>query len=274
MRIVSVVCGLLVLVLAASIFWIASGCGGAVSKQYRPQGEVKSFDNSDWQKVLDAAVTDDGYVKYDVLTSNQNGTKDALLRYCGLINTVAPHNKPELFATDADELAYYVNAYNALCMYGILQKNLPSNVKDSGIFLLSFFPVGGQSVNLDSLEKKWVRAAGDPRVHFALNCMSTSCPPLRKEPYSGPKLNDQLNDQGRKYLSDPRGAVRDGDKVKLGEIFKFYEKEFIDAYKKQSGKQDANLLEAIQQYAGPDSPVKGATGYSYMKYDWSLNRAR
>ena len=255
---------------------LAAGCaGGPVASAYLPQGEVGRFSNKDWQAVLTAAATPDGYVDYDVLTENQGGAKDALYRYVGQINQVSPENRPELFPTDADELAYYINAYNALCLYGVLEKGLPGNVLLSGLYFTSSFPVGGDSMSLDTLEKKHVRTAGDPRVHFALNCMSVSCPPLRREPYTGAKLDAQLADQGKIYLSDPRAVkATDKDAVALNNVFTdFYKGEFLDHYEAQSNTRDAGLLDAIRPYAAPDSPVQTAKAYKSMGYDWSLNRA-
>src|SRR5438045_1830178 len=83
----------------------------------------------------------------------------------------------------------------------------------------------------ETIEKAHVRSSSDPRVHFALNCMSHSCPPLRNEPYEGSRLDAQLMDQGKTYLSDPRGAQKGEDgTVKLSEIFaKFYTAEWIAA---------------------------------------------
>jgi len=263
----------------ASLGLVLSGCiggGGAVSQEYAPKSTLTQWSNADWQTVLDTVVTDDGLIKYDLLTNNTNGAKDALFRYVGMINQASPVNRPELFKSEGEKLAYYINAYNALCLYGVLQKGLPGNVLLSGLYFTASFPVGGSSTNLDSLEKQHVRSAGDPRVHFALNCMSKSCPPLRKEAYEGSKLDAQLADQGRRYLNDPRGVQKDsGTKVKLSEIFtKFYPDEFKDAFTRTTGKKDPSLLEAIRPFAGPDSPVQMATEYESMSYDWSLNRAQ
>jgi hypothetical protein len=262
----------------ASLGFVLCGCvggGGAVSNEFAPKTTLSQWNNADWQTVLDTTCTDDGMVKYDALTKNDNGAKDALFRYVGMINQASPENRPELFKTDADKLAYYINAYNALCMYGVLQKGLPGNVLLSGLYFTASFPVGGSNTNLDSLEKKHVRPSGDPRIHFALNCMSKSCPPLRKEAYEGAKLDAQLAEQGRRYLNDPRGAQKaSATKVKLSEIFtKFYPGDFKDAYTRKTGKADPGLLEAIRPFAGPDSPVQTATEYESMSYDWSLNRA-
>jgi hypothetical protein len=262
----------------AALGFVLSGCiggGGAVSHEYAPKKRLAQWSNVDWQHVLAQIATDDGLVRYDALTANTNGVKDALFRYVGSINQASPENRPDLFPTPPDRLAYYLNAYNALCMYGVLQKGLPSNVALSGLFITAKFPVGGRSLTLDALEKQHVRTAGDPRVHFALNCMSKSCPPLRKEPYDGSKLDEQLVDQGRRYLSDPRGVQKVGEtKVKLSEIFtRFYPVEFQEAFTRQTGQRNPSILEAIRPYAAPDSPVQTATEYESMSYDWSLNRA-
>jgi Protein of unknown function, DUF547 len=255
------------------------GCGGKVPSQFRPTETVSSFTNADWATVLSKVVTEDGFVHHERIADNTDGVRDALYRYVGLIGEVSPLNRPELFPTEKDKLAYWINAYNAVCMYDVNKRGRPASIKNAGgipyaIFYFDKFPYGGTDLTLDGVEKQYVRSVGDPRVHFALNCSSYSCPPLRAEPYEAAKLDAQFDDQGRRYLSDPRGAVRDGDNVKLGEIFKFYQDEFLAAYRKSSGKSDAGLLEAIQSYAGAGSPILGAKGYTFMEYDWSINQAK
>ena len=258
------------------ILLLAAGCGvSGVAKSFKPDQPLARWSNDDWATVLAAVATPDGYVKYGVLTSNQGGTRDALYRYVGQLATASPENRPDLFSGEDDKLAYWLNAYNAACMYGVLDKGLPGNVLLSGVFFFpNEFEFGGHMMTLDGLEGSKVRSVGDPRIHFALNCMSRSCPPLRGEPYEGAKLDAQLTDQSHRYLSDPRGAVRDGDNVKLGGIFGFYAGDFVDWYRKKTGNEKADLLDAVKTLAGPDSPVNGAKGYSKMGYDWDLNRAK
>ena len=262
----------------AALGFVLSGCvggGGAVAHEYAPKVRLAQWNNADWLLVLSQIVTDDGLVRYDALTSDTNGAKAALFRYVGSINQASPENRPDLFPTAGDRLAYYLNAYNALCLYGVLQKGLPPNVMLSSLYITAKFPLGGRGMTLDTLEKQFVRTASDPRVYFALNSMSKSSPPLRKEPYEGAKLDDQLADQGRRYLSDPRGVQKVGPiKVKLSEIItKFYPVEFQEAYSRQTGRRDPSVLEAIRPFASPDSPVQAATEYESLSYDWSLNRA-
>jgi hypothetical protein len=255
------------------------GCGGSVGQEYRPTAPLSRWDDSEWATVLKNVATPDGYVKYDVLKQNTGGTRDALFRYVGKLGAVSPDNRPELFPTADDKLAYWINAYNAVCLYRVVERGYPGNMAASmppfAIYLTDSTKIGGDSFSLDALERGRVRSVGDPRVHFALNCSSHSCPPLRAEPYSGAKLQAQLDDQGRRYLSDSR-AVRDfgGGKVGLNDIFTtYYSGDFKDAYKRRTGK-DGNLIESVKVFAGPDSPLQRATDVTGIGYDWGINEAR
>jgi hypothetical protein len=247
------------------------GCGGAVDSKYRPAQKIEKWDNTEWARVLEVVATEDGYVRHDLLKENRQGVRDALFRYVGMINAAGPENRPELFPTQNDRLAYYSNAYNAVCMYLVVKRNFPSNMKTSGIFFFDKVPVGGKDMTLDFLEKTYLRPF-DPRIHFAINCMSTSCPPLRREPYEAATLDAQYDEQGRLFLSDPRGAYLDGGTAVISEIFRFFTGDFTEPYAKQTGRTDVNILEAIRPFADDDSPVKRATASRFQDYDWSLNR--
>jgi hypothetical protein len=255
------------------------GCGGKVPSLFGPSKPAPSFSNADWATVLSRVVTEEGFVHHEQIADNTDGVRDALDRYVRLIGEVSPLNRPELFPAEKDKLAYWINAYNAVCMHDVNKQARPASIKNAGgipYAILSFdkFPYGETDLTLEVVEKQYVRSVGDPRVHFALNCSTFSSPPLRAEPYEASALDAQLDDQGRRYLSDPRGAVRDGDNVILGEIFKFYQDEFLAAHRKSSGNADAGLLEAIQSYAGAGSPILGAKAYTFMEYDWSINQAK
>jgi hypothetical protein len=246
-----------------------------VDRRQAPRSRLTQWSNADWQQVLVQVVTDDGRVRYDALTANANGVRDALQRYVSAIGQASPENRPDLFPTPDHRLAYYLNAYNALCMYGVLQKGLPSNVLLSGLYMTARFPVGGRETTLDALERQHIRPSGDPRTHFALNLMTQSSPPLRREPYEAARLDADLADQGRRYLADARAVQRVTDtRVRLSELFtKFYPGDFQEAYSRAAGVRNPTILDAIRPLAGPDSPLRSATEYESLSYDWSLNRA-
>jgi hypothetical protein len=235
---------------------------------------LERWSDADWAAVLATVCTPDGFVRYDALVDNVSGCRAALARYVAAIRQVSPRNRPELFPGEGARLAYWVNAYNALAMHAALERNVPASA--AKIPYVERFTVGGVPMTLEMIEKHEARGPGDPRVHFALNGMSASAPPLLNEPYDGARLDAQFDAQGRRYLGDPRGAQRAGDgRVRLSEVFtKFYPRDWKDAQMRRTGKRDPGLIESLRPYAAPDSPVQTATEYESMDYDWSLNRAR
>ncbi len=102
-----------------------------------------------------------------------------------------------------------------------------------------------------------------PRIHFALNCASLSCPKLRREAYEGAKLDEQLTDQAKQFMRDPSRNKVNATKPQLSAIFSFYGK---DMRTWSGGK---TLIEYINQY----SPVqmKADAEIEYLDYDWDLN---
>ena len=261
---------------------LLTGCfgGGRVAEKYRVDGKLQKWSDADWAKVLDQVATDKGFVRWDDIEANKNGVRDTLFQYVGQIGAASPENRPDLFATKKDQLAYYMNAYNALCMYGVVKRGYPSSLRvtsldPGGLYQIDKFRVGGSNTTLNGLERVHVREFSglDPRVHFALNCMSYSCPPLRSEPYVGDKLADQLQDQAHTYLSDPRAVKDEGDgKVEMNAIFmSYYDSDFIDAAKSR-GEKAPSIVEAVRYYAAKDSPLQTATSAGNLGYDWSLNR--
>ena len=265
------VCGVALLIALA-------GCGGGVSKDFRPTTPIAKWDNRQWATVLSAVVTPDGFVKWDKLRTNEAGVKDALYRYVGQLGAVSPENRPELFANKDDVLAYWINAYNAICMYRVVERGYPSNILGAlppgGIFFTDTTPVGGKSYSLDSLEKSRIRSSNDARIHYAVNCMSFSCPPLLGVPYEGPTLQAQLAAQARRGLNDYRciKVVGDGQTVEMSDIFtSFYSGDFYESYKIRTGKKAESLIEAIAIDAGPESPILKAKKIRGMGYDWSRN---
>ncbi len=269
---------LVVVVVVALFIASCSGCGGGrVAKEFRPTQPIKQWSNDNWAVVLNEVATDDGFVEWQKLKDNTNGVRDTLYKYVGELNAASPENRPELFETDNEILAYYVNAYNALCMYGVVERGYPGNVLRPGfidpgaLFFVDRFYVGGKRTNLDGLEQGTLNRTGrDARLHFAFNCMSYSCPPLRNEPFEGENLAQQLREQGEVYLSDPRAAVRRNDEtVELNSIFtSFYRKDFERGV---DGKGDMKLINSLLRFAADDSPIQGATDWDGMGYEWDLN---
>jgi len=276
--------GLKTVVLVAGLFLglVLGGCQTESSQiaPIPPAQIPRAFSDADWVRVLSAVATPDGYVKWNVVQSDE-GIRDSLRRYVGLINAVSPGNHADLFVTSNDRLAYWINAYNVMCVYAVVEHDYPGTMLAGhpagqpvgAIFSVERFIFGGRSMTLDDVVKEEIEPAGDPRLFFALSFCAASGPPLRATPYDGAVLDAELVDQGQRYLSDPRAAVRDGDSVKLNDLLLVMHKaDFLAGFQKMMGVAPTGILQALQPFVQSDSPIVGATGVENLGSDWSLNR--
>ncbi len=209
---------------------------------------------------------DDGRVDYTGL-KNDEGKLDRYLEYFA-------GTDPEHMSKN-DRFAFYINAYNAYTLKLILDnfKNdrPPASIKDIGGFFtkpwsIKFAKIGGKTLTLDNIEHDILRPTfNDPRVHFAVNCASKSCPPLISEPYSGAKLNEQLDASTIAFLHNYRENRLEGNTLYVSSIFKWFGKDFNN-----------DAIGFFEKYAQGDlkkalEVQKGRIKVKYLKYDWSLN---
>jgi hypothetical protein len=257
--------------------FVVGGVFGCASKppvvqppvRFQRQGWISNITNDDWQTVLTKIVTPGGYVRWETL-QNDPSLRDSLSRYISLISQISPENRPDLFQTKADRLAYWINGYNAACMYGVLQRGLDN---PPVLYTMDHFSFGGAPLSLDQVEEQKIKPIGDARAVFGINRCTHSSPPLRKEPYDGVKLGTQLVDQGKTFLNDSRGVVRVNDDVaEVSDLLAInYAPQFLAAYQQKFGKP-GTLLQAIEPYATKHSLLTGAQKLVPMGYDSSLNR--
>ena len=172
-----------------------------------------------------------------------------------------------------DELfAFYVNAYNAWTIKLILSA-YPGikSIKDLGNIFKSpwekeIVRINGRVLSLDDIEHDILRAQfKDPRVHFAINCASKSCPPLIPEPYRGSTLNRQLDNATRAFINDPKSNYLKGNQLYVSRIFKWFSEDFND-----------DVVGFFLKYAEGDfkkelEAQKDKVKIVYLDYDWSLN---
>lgn len=174
----------------------------------------------------------------------------------------------------SDRLAYLINAYNAYTVALVIDnsegKELVASIKDIGGFFSSPWKkeiarLGGSLYTLDEIEHKLIRSHfSDPRVHFALNCASISCPPLASFAYEGSMLNEQLDSQTRNFINSAENTYLKGTTLHISKIFDWYEDDFT-----------SGVLPFIKGYAqgelAKQLSTKKEPSLSYMSYDWSLN---
>jgi len=137
-------------------------------------------------------------------------------------------------------------------------------------------PIQGGMTSLDEIETVRIRQGfKDPRIHFAINCAAVSCPPIRPEAFTGARIAEQLDDQARRFLNDPRRGVQietqpSGVVLHATKVMEW----FADDFKQWGGGQVA----FIRKYLPPDKQklidaAKGNVKLDFYSYDWTLNDA-
>ena len=193
----------------------------------------------------------------------------------------------------AQQMAFLINAYNAYTVEKILTR-YPSirSIWDFGKvfgnpFRDRFFSLLGREFTLDAIEHETLRRPGaydEPRVHFAVNCASVGCPMLREEAYVADRLDAQLEEQTRRFLSDRSRNRYAGGRLEVSMIFNWFKEDWTSGYRGFDGKA-APLASREQFFArhaalladdpGHQKSIRdGKAELRYLDYDWSLNDAR
>ena len=234
----------------------------------------EAFSHDDWNSVLGQFVNDEGYVDYQGLKSDR-ATFD---RYIERIETISPVTNPELFPTKADQLAYYMNAYNALVFKGVLARGPEEKsvwrglVSGYNFFVKMKITVGGKRTNLKKLEDDIIRAEFlDPRIHAAINCASISCPRLPQQAFVAATLEQQLDDAMREFVNSEMHIKLDQTRrtAKVSKIFKWFKKDFT-SYEKTNGNVKPSLLHYINRYRELKIPADFKVGY--LDYNKKINK--
>lgn len=221
---------------------------------------------ADWERVLAQHVDAQGRTDFRALA----GDCTALDRVVSAIGTISPATAPQLFPTRQDVLAYHLNAYNALAMHGVVDEGIPdgftSFLKRARFFKFRAVTIGGRKTSLYDYENDVIRPLGEPRVHFALNCMVRDCPRLPREPFEGATLDVRLEAATREFFSREQHLRRDDAtrEVWVSEILKFYTGDFA-----RSGKPQ-DLIEYINRYL--PRPIPTAYRVRFIPYDWTINQ--
>ena len=246
------------------------------------------FSNERFDRMLQQYVNDRGLVDYTALSKDS----EDLEGYYYLITVYSPDSHPQLFPSEQDKLAYWINAYNAGAIKTVLTYYPIDSVIDvkqpgiffflsdkSGFFFFQRLTFGGKSTSLYYLENQVIRKRfNDPRIHFAVNCASLGCPRLPRRSFSGEALDRQLDRETRFFLTEERNFKIDHDEkvIFLSSIFKWYEKDFTTWYAAKYPGREASLLRYIELYLSPKRTAelkKIGNDYSlrFVPYDWRLN---
>lgn len=219
-----------------------------------------------WSNLLAKHVRDNGDVDY------KGFIKDSidLNKYLDLLSNNAPD--PNKW-TDEERLAYWINAYNAFTIQIVIRHYPIDGIKEiaSGLSIpfvsttwdIKFIELGGERINLNRIEHGIIRNEfEEPRIHFAVNCASVSCPILRNEAYNADNLEEQLEDQVKTFINDPsRNKFISEEKAEVSKLFTWFAGDFK--------KKDKSIIDFINRYSY--QKLKPEAELSYLEYNWGLN---
>lgn len=177
-----------------------------------------------------------------------------------------------------EQLAYWINLYNALTVSVILDHYPVDGIRDidisPGLFAdgpwdKALVTVEGEALTLNDIEHRIIRPIwNDPRIHYAVNCAALGCPNLQATPFTGANVDAQMDAAARDYINAPRG-VRRGDRgLIVSSIYAWFEEDF--------GSGDADIIAHMRPYADSEllATLEDFDRISGYDYDWSLNEYR
>jgi hypothetical protein len=195
--------------------------------------EGKSIDHKLWDDLLQKNVTSKGNVDYKGFKKDEK----ALQVY---LNTLT-ENLPEKSWSKNAILAYWINAYNAYTVKLILDNYPVKSIKKiDNAWDKEFFTLGTKKYSLGEIEHKILRKMNEPRIHFAINCASYSCPNLLNEAYSEKKIQRQLEFVAKSFINDKTKNSITSNRVEISSIFDWFTTDF---------KKEGTLIDFLNKYS-------------------------
>lgn len=259
----------------AAYFWMA---GDSLAKPVVvgtnvPPSDRVAFDDIDhdrWSELLQAYVDEEGLVDY----RSWHATEDDIARLDAYLSHLsAGDSKAE--STREATLAFWINAYNAVTVKGILREYPTTSIKDHtpligyNIWKHLLLQVGDEPISLNDIEHEVLREMKEPRIHFAIVCASIGCPRLLNEAYMAETLDEQLTANAEHFFTQDRNFLIDGrnNTVYLSSILKWFAEDF--------GENSAAQTKAISPYLPNDQVRQVLTNpgvqVEFAEYDWKLN---
>ncbi|MDA7502279.1 DUF547 domain-containing protein, partial [Chitinophagales bacterium] len=225
------------------------------------QGEnSQPVSHEGWSDLLEQHVREEGKVSYRGFI--QDSLK--LNNYLSLLSSQPPAEN----WSEKEQIAYWINAYNAFTVKLIVDNYPLKSIKELGEGLpminspwdIKFFKIADEPFDLNTIEHEILRKQfEEPRIHFAINCASVSCPVLRNEAYDANSLEQQLEEQTIAFLYDPSKNLITGKETQLSKIFDWFKSDFTNR---------GELVSFLKRYR-PELDVN--TTVEYLPYDWALN---
>ncbi|MBL4663597.1 MAG: DUF547 domain-containing protein [Flavobacteriaceae bacterium] len=213
-----------------------------------------NLDHSQWDQLLKTHVNVEGLVNYKGFQKD----KKKLDNYLKMLSSQKPNKQWSV----QELLAFYINLYNAYTVNLILDNYPVKSIKDiNGPWTKGIVPIGKNNLSLGGIENGVLRKMNEPRIHFAINCASISCPNLLNEAYTAAKINEQLDKAANLFINGDKNDIT-ANNPKLSSIFDWYAKDY-----KVNG--ETNVIGYINQYL--TKKIDKNASLKYLEYNWNLN---
>ncbi len=217
-----------------------------------------------WDQLVKTHVKSNGMVDYKGFIKE----KEKLESYLKLLSENAPDRKTWSIN---QQLAYWINAYNAFTVKLIVDNYPAKSIRDLGpklkiplikdVWHYQFFKIGGVESSLDEIEHSILRKEfEEPRIHFAINCASVSCPALLNEAFVAERLESQLQKVTVAFINDPTRNKITADGAQISSIFLWFKGDFT---------KKGSLIDFLNQYS--KVKIKSNAKISHLDYNWNLN---
>ena len=229
-------------------------------------------DHAPWNALLQKFVNNRGMVNYKGWQSSKSDSS-ALDAYLKHLSSAQPKTKSSRKA----KLAFWINAYNALTIKGILQVYPTKSIRDHTPKVFGFniwedlyIWVGGKKYNLEKIEHKILRKMGEPKIHFAIVCASIGCPRLMNEAFTAENVYKNLNRNMFHFFKQKQNFRHNAasNTFELSAI--------LDWFKEDFGKNQAERLQKIAKYLPTEeakaAALSGQVKVKYLEYNWKINK--
>ncbi len=255
------------------VFFMQSSASADINWRASNENNKASIEHQVWQELLDTYLvsSDASGVNLFAYGKVNKDDKQKLQHYLNKMQSQTPtkYNK-------AEQKAYWINLYNALTVNLILDNYPLKSITKLGESVFSFGPwdddvaiVNGETLSLNDIEHTILRPIfTDPRIHYAVNCASFSCPNLSAQAFTANNTEQELDKGARAYVNHARGVKVQGDVLWVSSIYHWYIVDF--------GGDQSSLIKHFKKYASKDlhdklTDFEKTDGSLEHDYNWDLN---
>ncbi len=212
-----------------------------------------TVNHSAWDALLKKYVSDNGTVNYKGFKENSKALND-------YVNYLSKQVPTEDWSVQ-EQLSYFINVYNANTVKLIIENYPTKSIKDiSNPWLKNRIKVGEEDFSLAGIENGVLRKMNEPRIHFAINCASFSCPKILNTAYTAENVEELLQRATKEFINNAEKNEISANKLQISEIFKWYEKDFT---------VNGTIIDYLNKYS--KTKIQTNITINYKDYDWSLN---